>query len=467
MGWQERELSPGAGAREHLGFRMRELRKSNGMSLKGLSDVVRVDYSYLGKIERGAQLAHRDVIAACDSALRACGELLRLFDEIKNNEADRHNPGHVAGPALHVANHVANTANTLGESGPSSEAWDEDEADTVAVLGDDGRLTLVTVPRRLANRGAQPIRGGLILPGQAGRPDSPSRPIERFQAIRRTLADMDNMLGPLAVIPRAIEQFKTIELAAKTQRGSDMKDYLRILTQYADLIGWLHQDSGRFSQARRWLDRALELAHISGDVQAIVFIMSRKAQLAADMQDPLTAACIADAAVTQARPGSHQAAIAATYAARGHGLAGEEVEALTSYERAFVMLAAAEPDEAPWGKFFGEPYIGIQRSHSLAELGRFTEAADGFRAAINDLPVGFRRDEGVYLAWEAAAHAGAREPEVAVTLAAESLQIGLETKSSRIITELIGLAESLEPWKGHPEVQRFRSQLNASVRKHG
>jgi len=465
MPWQERELKPDAGPREYLGYRLRELRQLKGWSLQELGKRTRIDYSYLGKVERAAQLPHRDVIVSCDNALDGGGELPRLFDKIKGGERAMRNLGHVAESVPHVANHVANQPGSLGSGDHIRQPWEEDESETAAVIDDEGRITHVTIPRMAFKQGILAARSGIILPGQAGLAQTSARPIERFQSVRRTLADMDNEFGPLAVIPRAIEQLKVIQQVSKAQRGMDVKDFLRIQTQYADLIGWLHQDSGQFSRAQYWLDRALELAYVSEDSNAVIFIMSRKAQLAADMQDPVTAALIADAAVALDRTQSRQGAIAATYAARGHGLAGEEAEALRSYDQAAEFLANCDEDQTPWGKFFGAAYIGIQRSHSLVDLGRYSEAAEGFRSAIDALPIGFRRDEGVYLAWEAAAHVGNQQPELAVALANESLQIGLETKSSRIITELISLGASLDSWKEMPEVKQFRGRLNATVRR--
>lgn len=90
--------------------------------------------------------------------------------------------------------------------------------------------------------------------------------------------------------------------------------------QFADLIGWLYQDSGDHQAAQHWLDRALECAHLAGDDNSVAFILARKSQLAADMGDPAEAVAVAEAAVKLARPRSRIAAAAAVYAAHGHAL---------------------------------------------------------------------------------------------------------------------------------------------------
>lgn len=453
MGWQEKELDPGASPQADLGFRMRSARNRLGWSLQKLSAEVQFSQSYLAKVERGDQLPHRDVIVTCDNALRSGGALVRRFDEIK------------AAEAAHVSNDVSNPLESLGHMPGQREAWDPDAPMSVSLFDPEGRMDVVMVPGSTLRQGPQVIAHGIILPGQADRVEQLGRPIEHFQHVRQTLTDLDNAFGPHAAIPRAREQFEWLSQIVTRQRGADAIGYLKVMTQYADLIAWLHQDSGRLVDASYWMDQALTSANLSDDKASVAFIMARKAQLYSDLRRPDLAAMTADAAVRLATRRSAIAPIAATYLGRGHALAGDHRASMASYDEAQDLLDRAGDDESPWGKFFCNSYIDIQRAHSLVELGKYADAAVQFRAAIAAMPSGFRRDEGVYLAWEAIAHAGSGEPEQATAVASLALDIALDTKSSRIIAELISLDTALGNMADEPDVVRFRDRLHNHVRQ--
>lgn len=141
------------------------------------------------------------------------------------------------------------------------------------------------------------------------------------------------------------------------------------------------------------------------------------------------------AAETMARPGSRLAAIAATHAAHGYALQGDVDNTLRAYDRAEELLSTTDDDpDSPWGVWLDGAYIDVARDRSLAHLGEFTQAVEGFDSAIAALPSGFRRDRGVYLARAARAHAGAADPDHAAASGVQALAIGVETHSGRILT---------------------------------
>jgi len=115
--------------------------------------------------------------------------------------------------------------------------------------------------------------------------DDGSSPAERFLLIRKTLADNDNLLGPHLVIPTAIDQVRTIQRVRQNIAGTDLSELVQVQTQFADLLGWLHQDSGDFHASQYWMDRALDWAHQTADRDSVVFVLARKSQLAGDMKD--------------------------------------------------------------------------------------------------------------------------------------------------------------------------------------
>lgn len=346
----------------------------------------------------------------------------------------------------------------------------EDNVIIVPQLAPDGRIVLMPLDRRGFLRGLgltaasgtalSPLTTMPMIP--AGSSAIDPRVVDHFASLRAVLAENDNLFGPRQVITTAQEQTGLIatHLRHGASSGPQRQTLLHIQTQFADLLGWLHQDSGDHATAGYWLDRALEWSHRAGDPKATVFILARKSQLAADRGDPGEAVDIADAALTNAEPTGRLAAIAATYSAHGHALRGEKATCLTLYDRAHDILDRAGPDADPWGKFFGPAYIEVQRAHSLAALGDYPAAATGFRTAIDGLPSAFRRDRGVYLAREALAHAGAREPEQAATLGLNALTVGASTHSGRIMTSLRSLHDAVAGWQTVPQVREFRQAMD-------
>ncbi|WP_239311574.1 helix-turn-helix transcriptional regulator [Frankia sp. Cj3] len=370
---------------------------------------------------------------------------------------------------------VAFSAARAGQAPAPNSAGPADEGNVIIFpqLAPDGRIVLMPLDRRGFLRGlGLTAASGAALSPLATMPTIPPgsssidpRVVDHFARLRAVLAENDNLFGPRQVITTAQEQTGLIatHLRHGTNSRPQRQTLLHIQTQFADLLGWLHQDSGDHATAGYWLDRALEWSHRAGDPKATVFILARKSQLAADRGDPDEAVDVADAALTSAEPTGRLAAIAATYSAYGHALRGEKTTCLTLYDRAHDILDRAGPDTGPWGEFFSPAYIEVQRAHSLAALGDYPAAATGFRAAIDGLPPAFYRDRGVYLAREALAHAGAREPEQAAVLGLNALTVGASTHSGRIMTSLRSLRDAVAGWQTVPQVREFRQAMDRAT----
>jgi len=133
----------------------------------------------------------------------------------------------------------------------------------------------VTVPRRTFLQGTADVTALAVAPPGV-------RPAERFLLARRALRDNDNLFGPRDVIPLAVRQLQIMHHVADGLRGAERYELLLPQIQFADLLGWLYQDSCDYAAARHWFDRALEWAHLLGDHSCVTFILCRKTQLACD-----------------------------------------------------------------------------------------------------------------------------------------------------------------------------------------
>jgi tetratricopeptide (TPR) repeat protein len=265
------------------------------------------------------------------------------------------------------------------------------------------------------------------------------------------------------VIPIAARQVTLMQQLWPSLAGTDLRKLILVQVQFADLLGWLHQDIGEYTAARYWLDRALEWAHITTDSDSVAFILAPKAQLAGDMHNPADAIVVAEAAVRHASPGSRISAAAATYAAHGYALAGDRAACDRLCDQARTALDGDGGQPGPWALFMDQPYIDVHQARSHAALGDYRTAATRFRTAINQLQPAYYRDRGVYLAREAAAHARAGEAEHAAALGMQALSIGTETRSGRIFTELAHLEQVLAPARSSPAVTQFLTATDAAL----
>ncbi|MGH3912096.1 MAG: hypothetical protein ACRDTC_01590 [Pseudonocardiaceae bacterium] len=281
------------------------------------------------------------------------------------------------------------------------------------------------------------------------------------------LVDNDNFFGPVRVINAVHQQIEIMQHLRQGWRGEDRQRLLQVQTQYAELLGWLYQDSGDFPTSHHWVDRSLEWSHMARDSQSTAYILARQSHLAANMGNPADAIDAAEAAKAIARPNTTTAALAMTFAGQGHALWGDADSSSRSYDQARELLLSCEPDHESGYSLcfngFNEGYLDVYRARSLAVLGRFLPAAEVFHKAIEGLPEGYWRDRGVYLAWQARAYAGAREAEQAADLGLQALRVACQTGSARIITELARLDDSLAPWHAVPQVIEFRAALTDAI----
>ncbi|MFI1183378.1 helix-turn-helix domain-containing protein [Streptomyces sp. NPDC020799] len=466
MGQRPNQLTPHASPQHFLGAAMRDWRNLRKLSLAKLKALIRYDYSYMGRVERGDQAPSEALVAAYDQALEAGGALVRLYQQFRQGaDIAALSRSHVAKAGPHVANGQPALADD-----PGHQATSDEEGVAVPCRTSDGRIIFVSIPRRLFLGGAGAAALGIAgAPfAQASSPAPPilvpeRNPIEHLQEVRRVLIDSDNLFGPRQLIPKVQEQIHAITALREGKRGADRRQLLRVQTQFAELCGWFHQDAGDHRAAQYWTDRALQWSHMAGDPDLTVFILARKSQMAGDVRDPVEAVDVAEAAEESARPGTRLAAVAATYAAHGHALRGDAQESMRAYDHARELLHGDINPDSTWGVWLDDAYIDVHRARSLSALGDHQAAADGFRAAIAALPAGYHRDRGVYLAREALAHAGARDAEQASVVGLEALAIGAETGSARILTELAQLDSDLQSWRAVPSVREFHDSLNASV----
>ncbi len=120
-------------------------------------------------------------------------------------------------------------------------------------------------------------------------------------------------------------------------------------------------------------------------------------------------------------------------------------------------------DPSPWGVWLNASYVEVHRAQGLEVLGRHDQAAEAFADAIWLRPDDYHRDRGVYLARQAVALAGARDPERAATVGMSALTIASDTGSGRITNELARLDTALIPRRRQTPVAEFRAAFDSTL----
>ena len=124
-----------------------------------------------------------------------------------------------------------------------------------------------------------------------------------------------------------LAQIEVLDGLRSHTRPGTAEPTLRLLAQYAEFAGWLHQDSGDTAAAMFWSDRATQWAQAIGDYQMVAYMLVRKSNIALLDDDAVNVVELAAAARKVPGPASPKLhALAAQQEARGWALAGEADE---------------------------------------------------------------------------------------------------------------------------------------------
>ncbi|MGW2689468.1 helix-turn-helix domain-containing protein [Streptomyces sp. NPDC001414] len=469
MAQKANELTPWVSPLHNWGYQLRELRKTRGLSLRGLAERARIDHSHLARFERAERKPDRAQAALLDRELGANGMLFRLWESIDDDR------GHVANPSAHVAKSSVDLALALPD-----EAASDGEGISVPCRLADGSVVWVALDRRALLRagvglGAAAAVGagspasaasgsvpGLVRKARAASAYG-STPVEHLRRTRRVLIDTDNLLGPHRAVSAVRDHIEVIQVLRRDAKGVDRHDLMELQTQYGELLSWLYQDLGNPKAASYWLDRAMQWSQTVSDGDLSTYVMARKAQLAGDTGDLVDVVDLAEAAQRMARPRSRLAAVARTYEAYGHALRGDADESERAIDDVRNALDGAAADPTPWGVWLNASYVEIHRAQGLEALGKHDQAADAFADAIRLMPDGYHRDRGVYMARQAVALAGAHSPEQAATIGMHALTVAEDTGSGRITNELTRLDKALIPWQREQIVSEFRAAFDSTL----
>jgi hypothetical protein len=226
-------------------------------------------------------------------------------------------------------------------------------------------------------------------------------------------------------------------------RGKTREPLVNVAGQWTQFYGWLCLSVGRLAEASAMLDRALQHAVETDDINLVSEVLGFKAQVAWDSGKIGTMIGLRRAARRddgRLYPG--EAAIAAAQEARGHAALGDAhgTDRLLDLADEFADQARAWHEEIPpWLYYQVDGFYELHRGQAWRHLGQrhpaYNERAIGVLAdGLSRLPAEMRGSEwaGDFVYQLACAHRQAGERDRAATLADELAALADRLRSERL-----------------------------------
>lgn len=443
------ETDPYAIARHMFGLALRHFRTQAGLSLRELGKHCHYDYSRLSRMETGEHLGDEAMLASLDQILGAGGLLTALRTAAQP-------PANLTAAVIPLPSEILHPT--------------DGDPVMLEIRQPDGRSVRVSISRRefghLLGTGAlrAALPAGVLNLDEADRiahtMDQPSRldpqAIEYYRRLLTEHYTADKMLGPRQLLGPAMAQLDILDSLRAHARPPAATPLLRVLAQYAEFVGWLHQDAGDLYAALYWSDRASQWAQTAGDYQMVAYLLIRKSNIACLADDATTV--IELAAAAQNVPADIDPkiiALAAQQEARGWAMIGDPDHCCLKLDTAADLLRdhshETDPTAPEYIHHYGLDTLEEQSASCYRSLGRAEDAIAILERKIAAMPGNLHRDRGHQISKLANALLATKhpEPEKAADLGVTCVGLARQTGSARIIKELHALDTTLTArWPG-------------------
>ncbi len=290
---------------------------------------------------------------------------------------------------------------------------------------------------------------GAVGAGRAGAVDPALADHFSGQLVGHLHADM--RLGSRTVLGAVTSQCEIIVHLVDTADSPARQRLAKVGSSFCAFAAWLWLDAGDPVAALRYHDQALDLAHRSGERDAVACALVDRAMAFTDAGRARTVVDLCQAALLDARYLTAEVQVfALQQQAHGASLLGDRRQVDMLLDRAVRLLDRV--DVEVWGTACRRThdYVEVQRATCYGRLGLAYEADRLWQQIIPGAPATARRDVGVWAARHATAVARLGEPDRAAELAHHAADITVETGSARARRELAAVATAMTPWRADP-----------------
>jgi len=295
----------------------------------------------------------------------------------------------------------------------------------------------------LRERGGADALVALLGGGLAATKVASPEIVAELLVARRIINDADNFRVSAALKPAARELYELTDLLRRSARGELRRTLLSVSAQYAEFLGWLHEETDDWDGAEHWTARAMQQAQAAEDRDMVAYAYVRMSQLATGDHDRMIG--LARAAQREPEISAALRVLALQQEARGLAQAREEAGCLGRLDAALSLLDRVQhlaTEEYRVGYWTDVEHLETERAACLLDLGRAKEAIDlyaGMRTRWGHICPWY---QGVHTAKLARAYATVGDLDAAEAAGLDAASLARVTGSEHVVRELRELA----PW---------------------
>ncbi|HEY4018951.1 MAG TPA: helix-turn-helix transcriptional regulator [Pseudonocardiaceae bacterium] len=301
--------------------------------------------------------------------------------------------------------------------------------------------------------------------GQAGEAQLSGVPmgpriVTHLLVARRMINDASNWRRSGALLLAARQLYDIADgMRRAAPRGELRRRLLFVCAGYAEMCGFLHQQSGDLHKAGHWTARALQQAQAADSRDLVAYAYTRMSALAEAEGDVDRVIGLARAALREHGISPRVRAFALHQQARGLARRGEEAACLGAMDEAVDLVERLAPDhneEFVVGYWVSKYHVLTERAGRLLDLGRITEALDAYAQVRTHWTQVCPWLQGVHLAKIAVAHADLGDLDAAAATGFDALLLAESTGSPFVVDEL----RRLERWSEFHSIAELNEALH-------
>lgn len=290
------------------------------------------------------------------------------------------------------------------------------------------------VNRRRFLVGASALTAATIAPSALG-PQTEDAQASTVRVITAGYRRLDATAPSRQLIDPVKAHLRMVQELAQATRDPESRSRMAAAgSEVASFAAWLSWDMGDHGSARVWYGNAVTAARHAGDPLLTAYQAGSFAELEAEAGSTAEAFTLIRSARRQL--GNDRPSIAGAWLlareAHAHAAAGNEQECARALDACEATTATINADErAPWPWVFtwNPAKVAAARVACGARLGR----SDWVHTALPSVAHSHRKQHALLTLDVASAHLAERQLDAAVMLASQALDVGIDTKSGRVL----------------------------------